>query len=264
MTLDLDLERTTVAAVKAAVDTHLESLWRASGVRILRSDLPFRGIELIYRDKVLALDRVLSDCRVGNDATLYAQWSHEEGKDARRKRYGKGGESKAVLERTRGKEGDGQKAGRKDREGAAKRGVSRVMENTARPASDAGGDEQSTSACVADDRPAEEIDIDIEPEGDLAGAGGEAGQRLGWEVVEEGQNAQQVEEEVQGERPMEEVNQDDQLADSDSDSDKENRAPLLIPVVQVRVDHDRAAEWSGFDESNSGAGVDLREEVLEF
>ena len=262
MTLDLDLECTTVAAVKAAVDTHLESLWRASGVRILRSDLPFRGIELIYRDRVLALDRVLSDCRVGNGSTLYAQWIQEEGKDARRKRYGKGGESKAVLERGMGKMREGQKAGRKDRDGAAKRSVSRLVENTTRSAFDAGGDEQDTSACVSNDRPVDEFDIDIEPEGDLAGVGGDAAQRLGWEVVEEAQNAQQVEEEVQGERPTEEVEQDDQLADNDSD--KENREPLLIPVVQVRVDHDRAEEWSGFDEDNSGVGVDLREEVLEF
>ena len=259
MTLDLDLERTTVAAVKAAVDTHLESLWRASGVRILRSDLPFRGIELMYRNRILALDRVLSDCRVGNGSTLYAHWPQEEGKDARRKRYGKGGESKAVLERGMGKMREGEEAGRKDRDGAARR---RVVENATVSESEAGGDEQNTSACVSDDRRVDEIDIDIEPDGDLAGVGGEAAQRLGWEVVEEVQNAQQVEEEVQGERPTEEVEQDDQLADDDSD--KENRAPLLIPIVQVRVDHDRAEEWSGFDESESGVGVDLREEVLEF
>ena len=215
MTLDLDLERTTVAAVKAAVDTHLESLWRASGVRILRSDLPFRGIELIYRNRVLAPDRVLSSCRVGNGSTLYAQWPKEKGKDARRKRYGKGGESKAVLERRREKEREGPEAGRKDREGTAKR---RVVETTTQSASEAGVDEQNTSACVSDHRPVDEIDIDIEPEGDLAGVGGEAAQRLGWEVVEEAQNAQQqVEEEVQGERPTEEGDQDDQLADNDSD-----------------------------------------------
>ena len=262
MMLDLDPESTTVAAVKAAVDTHLEALWRASGVRILRSDLPFCGISLTYRNRVLALDRVLSDCRVGNGSTLYAQWLKEEGKDARRKRYGKGGESKAVLERRRGKGREEQRAARKDRDGQAKRRVSRVVENNPRSASEAGGDEQSASACLSDDRPVDEIDIDIEPEGDLAGVGGEAAQRLGWEVVEEVQNAPQVEDEVQGERPTEEVEQDDQLADNDSD--KENREPLLIPIVQVRVDHDRAEEWSGFDESNSGVGVDLREEVLEF
>ena len=263
MTLDLDLERTTVAAVKAAVDTHLEALWRASGVRILRSDLPFRGIDLRFQDGVLAMDRVLSSCRVGNGSTLYAQWPREEGKDARRKRYGKEGESKAVVERIRGKEREGQKAWRKDREGTAKRAVSEVVEDSPRSASEAGRHEQSASACVADDRPVDEIDIDIEPEGDLAGVGGEAAQRLGWEIVEEAQNAQQqVEEEVRGERPTEQGDQDDQLADNDSD--KENREPLLIPIVQVRVDHDRAEEWSGFDESNSGVGVDLREEVLEF
>ena len=263
MTLDLDLDTTTVAAVKAAVDTHLEALWQASGVRILRSDLPFRGIKLIYRGRVLALDRVLSSCRVGSGSTLYAQWPQEDGKDARRKRYGQGGESKAVFERRRGTEREGQEAGRKDQNGPAKRRVSGVVENSPRSESEAGGDEQSASACVSDDGPVDDIDIDIEPEGDLAGVGGEAAQRLGWEIVEEVQNAQQeVEEEVQGERPTEEADQDDQLADNDND--KENREPLLIPIVQVRVDHDRAEEWSGFDESNSGVGVDLREEVLEF
>ena len=259
MTLDLDLERTTVAAVKAAVDTHLESLWRASGARILRSDLPFRGISLSFRNRVLPLDRVLSDCRVGSGSTLYAQWPQEEGKDARRKRHGKGGESKAVLEKGMGKMRGGPEAGRKVRDGPAKR---RVVENTTQSASEAGEDEQNTSACVSDDGPVDEIDIDIEPEGDLAGVRGEAAQRLGWEVVEEAQNAQQVEGEVQGERPTEEADQHNQLAEDDSD--KENREPLLIPIVQVRVDQDRAEEWSGFDESNSGVGVDLQEEVLDF
>ena len=261
MTLDLDLESTTVAAVKAAVDTHLEALWRASGVRILRSDLPFRGISLSFRNRVLALDRVLSGCRVGSGSTLYAEWPQEEGKDVRRKRYGKGGEYKAVLERGMGMMRGGSEAGRKDRDGPAKR---RVVENTIQSASEAGSDEQSASACVADDQPVDEIEIeiDIEPEGDLAGVGGEAAQRLDWEVVEEAQNAQQVEEAVQGERPTEEAGQDNQLADDDSD--KENREPLLIPIVQVRVDQDRAEEWSGFDESNSGMGVDLQEEVLDF
>ena len=259
MTLDLDLESTTVAAVKGTVDTHLESLWRASGARILRSDLPFRGIRLSYRNSVLALDRVLSSCRVGNGSTLYAQWPKEEGKDARRKRYGRGGESKAVLERRVGKEREVKGAGRKDRDGVAKRRISRVVENTTRSASEAGGDEQNTNACVSDDRPVD--DINVEADGDSADVG-EAAQRLGWEVVEEAQNAQQVEEEVQEERPTEAIEQDDQFADNDSD--KENREPLLFPVVQVRVDQDRAEEWSGFDESNSGVGMDLLEEVLEF
>ena len=203
----------------------------------------------------MTLDRVLSDCGVGNGATLYAQWVVGEGKDERRKRYGRGGERKGGVE-GRG----GQKGGRKERDGRGKRGVSGAGETKTRSASEAGGDEQNASACVLGDRRVD--DMNIEPEGDLAGVGGEGAQGLGWEVVEEGQNAPREEEEVEAERPMEEGDEDDQL--EDNDSDKENRAPLLIPIVQVRVDDDREEEWLGFDESNGGVGVDLREEVLEF
>lgn len=104
MTLDLDLDTTTVAAVKATVDARLESIWRASGVRILRSDLPFCGSRLYYKSQPLAVDEVLSICELGKGSTLFAQWPPKSEKYERRKRYGKFWHNEPGFERRIGKE----------------------------------------------------------------------------------------------------------------------------------------------------------------
>lgn len=37
----------------------------------------------------------------------------------------------------------------------------------------------------------------------------------------------------------------------------------FVPVVEERADESPAEEWSGFDESNTGLGMDFVEEVQE-
>ncbi len=98
-------------------------------------------------------------------------------------------------------------------------------------------------------------------EGDSANAGGEGAQGLNEEVVDEEQGERQVEERQQ-ERPTEVVEHDDPFAEDDSD--KENRPPVFAPVMQTRVNDSPAEERLVFDESNTGMGLDLLEDVLPF
>lgn len=259
MTLDLDLNTITVAAVKATVDGHLESIWRASGVRILRNDLPFCGIRLRYQNQFLAMDRVLSNCKVVEKSTLYAQWPQKSEKDERRKRYGKGWDDEPVLKRRSREEREGKRAEKAMRE-AAKKESSKVVENTTSSAPDTSGDGQASNEWASDERPDDKTEV--EPEGGCAGAGGEEAHGLSEELAEEEQDEQLAEQQEQEQRPTGEVTQDDPFADEDDD--KENREPQFAPVVENRADDQRAEEWLGFDESNSGLGVELLEDVLEF
>lgn len=251
MTLDLDLNTITVAAVKATVDGHLESIWRASGVRILRNDLPFCGIRLRYQNRLLAMDRVLSSCKVGEKSTLYAQWPRKSEKDERRKRYGKGWDNEPVLKRRLREEREGKRAEKALRE-AAKKESSKVVENTTSSAPDTSGDDQASSGWASDERPDDKTEV--EAEGNALD--------LSEEFAEEEQDEQQAEQQEQEQRPTGEVAQDDPFADEDDD--KENREPQFAPVVENRADDHPAEEWLAFDESNSGLGVELLEEVVEF
>lgn len=123
------------------------------------------------------------------------------------------------------------------------------MEITSQSAPETGADEETSSRCVSDDRP-----------GDCAATGA---QDLNEEVATEEQDEQQAGEEGQEERAAEELEQDDPFADEDDD--KENRAPeAFASVMENRREHYPAEEWSAFDESNNGVGIDLLEEVLEF
>ena len=243
MTLDLDLDTTVVAAVKATVDTHLESAWRASGVRILRSDLPFRGINLRYQNRLLALDEVLSSCIVGNDSTVDAEWPRKGEKYERRKRYGKGWDKELVLKR--------KKSAKK-----ALRGLD-LEEITSQTVNETSGDRQLSSGSVSGDRLDENLEVEA------GGDGAEGTQGLDEQAADAERQEQQEEEEEQGDRPREGVEQDDPFADEDDD--KENRAPeAFVPIPAMQVDQSPAEEWPVFDESNSGLGLDLLEEVYDF
>ena len=144
MTLDLDLDTTIVAVVKTIVDTQLESAWRASGVRILRSDLPFRGINLRYQNRLLAMDEVLSSCKVEKDSTVDAEWPHKGEKGEKRKRYGKGRGQELVLEGRRRAEG-GQERAKKALCG------SDLVEVTTQDVSETSGEGQIPSGSVSGD-----------------------------------------------------------------------------------------------------------------
>ncbi len=149
MTLNHDLNTTTVAAVKATVDARLESIWRASGVRILRSDLPFCGIRLMYQDRLLAMEGVLSGCGVGSQSTLYAQWPPKSEKDERRTRYGKGWDNDLELEKRTREErelksanAEGKSQEKKAmREAAKRRNSAGAVEDTTQSARETGSDE---------------------------------------------------------------------------------------------------------------------------
>lgn len=215
------------------------------------------------------MNKVLSSCKVGEGSTLYAQWPPKSEKHERRKRYGKGWDSEPVLKRRIREDRELERAetGKKSAEKKALRKVSkkktsRVVENITQSALETGGDAQISSGYMSDYRPDDETEGEAKE--DYADAGGEGGQGLSEEVVDEGQDEQRAEGVEQAERPMGEVEQDDPFADEDDN--KENREPEapLAPVVGNLVDGYPAEEWSGFDESNSGLGLDLLEEVLEF
>lgn len=267
--LDVDLDATTVAAVKAAVDARLESIWRASGVRILRSDLPFCGITLRYQNRPLVMDKVLSSCRVGADSTLYAQWPQKSEKDERRKRYGKGWGDETALERRRRKKEKGLKRAEREKKPLEKKALrqapekktSGVVENTAQTAPETDEDEQISSVCVLDDGPGDGGRNEAEVEAEGGWVDDEGAHGINEEVAGE-RNEQQAEDGGQVERPTREAERDDPFADEDSD--KENREPTLVPVVEDRADEYPVEEWSAYDEGHSGLGVDLLEEVLEF
>lgn len=244
MNLDLDLQTTTVASVKATVDAHLESVWRASGVRILRSDLPFRGITLKYRNRLLAMDKLLSVSKIRKGSKIHAQ-PRESEKEERRKRSAKERRTK-----------DERKV-RREKDTATRKRNSEVLENTTHATPETGGDEQTSSMWVSSDRPGEEAEVGAEGDDTNAGA-----RDLGGEIAHEVHDDQQAEEQGHEERVTREIEQDDPFADEDDN--KENRDPMIAPVLQPRANDDPARNMLLFDERNSGIGVDLLEEVLEF
>ena len=87
MALDLDLNATTIAVVKATVDARLESAWRVSGLRVLWSDC---GVKLKYQNMPLAVHEGLSSYKIGKGMTLYTEWPQKSERSERRKRYGEG------------------------------------------------------------------------------------------------------------------------------------------------------------------------------
>ena len=256
LTLDLDLHTATVATVKAIVDARVESAWRASGVRILRSDLPFCGIRLRYQNSFLAMDEVLSRCKVREGTTLYADWPQKSEKNKRRTRYGKGWDDEAVLESRVSRNKAEKHAEKKALRKAVKKRSSRLVESSTQSAPETVGD-----GCVSDDPPGDNTELEAV---DRAESGGDGMQGLSEQVANEEQHEQQAEEGGQDDRPAEAVEQDDPFADEDDN--KENREPepqVFEPVEGTPVDASPVEEWLAFDESNSGVGLDLLE-VLEF
>ena len=250
MTLDLDLDTTIVAAVKAIIDTHLESAWRASGVRILRSDLPFGGINLRYQNRLLAMDEVLSSCKIGKDSTIDAEWPHEGEKYERREHCGRSWDQELMLKRRKRADRGNQRAKK------ASRG-SNLEEIITQPVAETDGNEQISSGSVSGNRLDE--NTEIEAGGDGAAYGAEGTQGLDEQAANAARQEQQNEE-GHGARPSEGAEQDDPFADEDDD--KENRAPeAFVPVVVTQIDQSPAEEWPAFDESNSSLGLDLLEEA---
>ena len=259
MTLEHDLNTATVAAVKATVDARLESAWRASGVRILRSDLPFCGIKLRYQNRILAMGEVLSSCEVGQGTTLYAEWPPKSEKSKRRKRYDKGGDKETVPEtRVRGKKKEKSVERKARREGAKNKDSKSVEESTQSTHEDGGG---GGDGCVSDARPGDNTELEV---GDHAEPGGNGPQCTSEQVADEEGDEQRAEaEEGQDDGPTVEVEQGDPFADEEDN--KENEEPLVwVPFEESSEDGSPPAEeWLLFDERNSGLEFDLMEEVLD-
>lgn len=194
------------------------------------------------------MDKVLSSCKVRKGSRLHAKPQESE-KEERRKQCAK--ERRTKDERKLRREQDAAKTALR---GPARKRNSKVLENITHSTSEIGGDGQTLSMWMLGDRQGEETEVHAV--GDHMNAGA-------WDLG--GENAHEDEAEDQGhdERGTGEVEQDDPFADEDDN--KENRDPMLIaPVAPIRATEDPARELFLFDESNSGRGVDLLEEVLEF
>ena len=261
MTLELDLNTTTVAAVKATVDASLESAWRASGVRILRSDLPFCGIRLRYQDRILAMDEALSSCAIGQGTTLYAEWPPKSEKSERRKRYGKGRDKGIAREtRVRGKKKEKSVGKKAPREAAKKKG-SKPVEQSTQSAHEIGG---GGDGCVSDAWPGDDTELEV---GDHAQPGGNGTQCTSEQVADEERDEQRAEEEEEGQDddgPTAEVERGDPFADEESN--KENEEPPVWMLLEESSEDESppAEERLLFDERNSGLGFDLMEEVIDY
>ena len=260
MALEHDLNITTVAAVKAIVDAGLESAWQASGVRILRSDLPFCGIRLRYQDRVLAMGEVLSSCDVGQGTTLYAEWPPRSEKSERRKRYGKSRDEETTLEtRVRGKKKE-KSVGKKAPCETAKKEGSRSVEESTQSAHEIG---DGGDKCVSDDPPGDSTELEV---GDHTESGGNGTQCTSEPVADEERDEQRAEEEEEGQEdgPTAEAEPGDPFADEEGN--KENEEPLAWVLFEESSEDESppAEECLLFDERNSGLGFDLMEEVSDY
>ena len=255
MILELNLRITTVAAAKATVDGHLESVWRASGVRILRSDLPFCGIRLKFQNKLLATDDVLSRCRVRKTSTLYAEWPSESEKDERRKRYGKGRDKELVPEKKTRRERREKSAVKKALSRAVNKESSALVENPTESTPNA-EDEEPSSGLVSGDPPGDNTEVEV----------GDGMQGLSELIATAQHDVQQEEQKGQEDGQMEEMGQDDPFAEEDDN--KENQPPttplVFMPIVEDRAVGSRAEEELLFDETYSGSGMDLVEGDFDF
>ena len=79
-TLELDLQTATPADVQSFVDARYEAAWRATGVRVLRRDLPFIGPALRTSSHgPLDSTKTLAENGVSKSTTLYTYWPPDHG-----------------------------------------------------------------------------------------------------------------------------------------------------------------------------------------
>ena len=73
--LELDIHTATPADVQSFVDARYEAAWRATGVRVLRRDLPFLGPALrTSNHSVLNSAKTLAENGVSKHTTLHTYW----------------------------------------------------------------------------------------------------------------------------------------------------------------------------------------------
>ena len=85
--LELDLNTATPADVQSFIDARYEAAWRATGVRVLRRDLPFIGPTLRTTSHGLLLyTKTLAENGVGKHTTLHTCWPPNHGTQRDRER----------------------------------------------------------------------------------------------------------------------------------------------------------------------------------
>lgn len=88
-TLELDVHTATPTDIQSFVDARYEAAWRATGVRVLRRDLPFIGPALRTSDHGLLLPtKTLAENGVSKHTTLHTCWPPNHGTRRDRERCG--------------------------------------------------------------------------------------------------------------------------------------------------------------------------------
>ena len=79
-TLELDIHTATPADVQSFVDARYEAAWRATGMRVLRCDLPFVGPALRTSSHgPLVSTKTLAENGISKNTTLHTYWPPDHG-----------------------------------------------------------------------------------------------------------------------------------------------------------------------------------------
>ena len=220
-TLELDLHTTTPADVQSFVDAQYEAAYRATGVLVLRRDLPFIGPTLRTSSYGLLLyTKTLAENGVGKHATLDTYWPPNHGTQRDRERCGFG---------ERYNEANGRTAKR------APRGGKKKVQEAEKPV------QRRAAELAVEVIAANEMDIQVERDGraiDMNEEGGEKeeGPEQGEGLPAEDNEAEQVEEGRRDlvrwdmERPVDSVPQSEEDPFRTFDENKENWDPRLVPA----------------------------------
>ncbi len=217
-TLELDLHTATPADVQSFVDARYEAAWRATGVRVLRRDLPFIGPTLRTSSHgLLLLTKTLAENGVGKHTTLHTYWPPGYGTERDRERCGIGEPCNEADGRT----------------------IKRAPRNEKKKVQETDERAQGRAAELAVEvTAAGEIDVRVEREGqatDMNGEGvGEEGPEQGEGRPVEDNGVEQVEEGRRElvhwdmEEPVDSVPQSEEDPFRTFDENKENWDPRLV------------------------------------
>lgn len=217
--LELELHTATPADVQSFVNTRYEAAWRATNVRILRSDLPFIRPTLRTRSHGhLRSTKTLADNGVGKYTCLCTHWPTNHGTERDRRRCGIG---------EQGNEADGRTPKRAPRRGKK---IVREAEKPAegRAAELAGEVTAASMIAVRVEREGQATDMNKQRGGEADGrkqGGGRPAEDDGVEQVEEGRR-ELVRRAM--EPPVDSVPQNEGDAFTTFDENKENWDPQVV------------------------------------
>ena len=220
-TLELDIHTATPADVQSFVDARYETAWRATGVRVLRRDLPFLGptLRTSSHDSLLPT-KTLAENGVSKETTLHAYWPPNHGTRRDRERCGI----------------------RESCNDADRRTVKRAPRNEKKKVQEAEKQAQRRAAELAVEVSAvSEMDVRVEREGRAIDVYEEGGEEEGGPVQQEGRpvednGAPKVEEgpgelvQRATEGPVDSVPQSEEDPFRTFDHNKENWDPQIVPA----------------------------------